>query len=165
MPYLYDVEKVQVSERTNRRTKGDGTVGAFVRSLLYDLDFYGTRLPRLPQGLEKEIKIKLMQEEEIESRAKSHERNKSRMDYFQKVGNKVIAMYGDEENEVTWYDAVIDRVLWKDDETGTPFSRPKFIVTFPEVCSFHKLIPRLFFLSFKCFFCNSHLLMTFTFYL
>lgn len=133
MPYLYDVEEVKVCEGNKRRGKGQDTVGDFVRSLLDDLEFYGTRLPRLPQGIEREIKMKLIQEEQIEGRAVSHEQNKSRMDYFQKVGNKVIAMYGDEENAVTWYDAVVDRVIWKDDETGFQFARPKFIVTFPEV--------------------------------
>lgn len=139
MPYLYDVEKVQVCEGNKRCGKGQGTVGDFVRSLLYDLEFFGTRLPRLPQGVEKEIKSKLMQEGEIENRAVGHEQDKRRMDYFQKVGNKVIAMYGDEENAVTWYDAVIDRVLWKDDETGYQFTRPKFIVTFAEVSFFKKI--------------------------
>ena len=138
MPYLYDCEEVQVSEHNKKPGKrGQGnTVGDFVRSLLEDLEFHGTRLPRLPQGIEKEIKVKLVQEAQIESRAKSHENDQRRMDYFKKIGNKVIAMYGDDENEVTWYDAVIDRVLLKDDETGYQFSRPKFIVTFPEVSTF-----------------------------
>jgi len=79
-----------------------------------------------------EIKVKLLEEEQIEMRAVGHERNKKTMDYFQKVGSSVRALYGDDENDVTWYDAVVDRVIWRDDETGSQFTRPKFVVTFPE---------------------------------
>lgn len=53
------------------------------------------------------------------------------MEYFQRLGSKVQALYGDEENPVTWYDAVVDRVLFKDDN-GVEFYRPKFVVTFTE---------------------------------
>ncbi len=138
MPYLYDTEEVKVVERNmghHHHRKGhqnNNTVGDFVRGLLDDLDFFGTRLPRLPIGIEKEIKEKLIQEEEIEVRARGHENDKRRMEYFQKVGSRVRALYGDEENEVTWYDAVVDRVVWRDDETGEKYVRPKFVVTFPE---------------------------------
>ena len=136
MPYLYDIEEVQITERPNfKRQKSGGkksTVGDFVRLLLNDLEYYGTRLPRLPLNIERDIKVKLLEEEQIEHRAKDHESNTKRMEYFQKVGNRVTAMYGDEENEVTWYDAMIDRVIWKDDETGYQFTRPKFVVTFSE---------------------------------
>lgn len=137
MPYLYDTEEMKVSERkaryTNKQSNANtNTVGDFVRELLNGLDYYGTRLPRLPQGIERDIKVKLLQEEKIEERAAGHENDKKRMEYFQKLGNKVRAMYGDEENTVTWYEAVVDRVVWKDDETGAQYTRPKFIVTFPE---------------------------------
>lgn len=53
------------------------------------------------------------------------------MEYFQRLGSKVQALYGDEANPVTWYDAVVDRVLLKDDN-GVEFYRPKFVVTFTE---------------------------------
>jgi pre-mRNA-splicing factor 38B len=127
MPYLYDEEPVKIAQRS-----GQETVGDFVRMLLDDLNYYGTRLPRFPLTTEREMKVKLLQEEQIEARAVSNEGDKRKMDYFQKVGSRVRALYGDEENPVTWYDGVIDRVIWRDDETGTQFTRPKFIVTFPE---------------------------------
>ncbi len=129
MPYLYDDEPVKIVDRNQGREE---TVGDFVRGLLNNLDYYGTRLPRLPQGIEREMKVKLLQEEQIQERALGHESDKRRMDYFQKVGNSVRAMYGDEENPVTWYDAIVDRVIWRDDETGVQYTRPKFVVTFPE---------------------------------
>jgi pre-mRNA-splicing factor 38B len=128
-PYLYDQESVKIRANVNSK---DSTVGDFVRGLLTDLEFYGTRLPRLPVGIEKEIKVKLLLEEEIEQRAQRHLSDSKVMEYFEKIGSRVQAMYGDEENEVAWYDAVVDRVLRKDDETGLQFYRPKFIVTFPE---------------------------------
>jgi PRP38 family. len=128
-PYLYDREPVKIGANINSK---ESTVGEFVRGLLTDLDFYGTRLPRLPVGIEREIKVKLLQEEEIEQRADKHFNDSKVMEYFQKIGCRVQAMYGDEENEVAWYDAVVDRVIRKDDETGVQFHRPKFIVTFPE---------------------------------
>lgn len=43
-----------------------------------------------------------------------------------------MALYGDEENPVQWYRAVVDRVITKDDVTGEHFKFPKFVVTFPE---------------------------------
>ena len=138
MPYLYDVEEVKITERNiGYHRQGDaqrknGTVGDFVRGLLNDLEYYGTRLPRLPLGIEREMKVKLLLEEQIEARAIGHEKDKKTMDYFQKVGSAVRAMYGDEQNEVTWYDAVVDRVIWRDDESGEQYTRPKFVVTFPE---------------------------------
>lgn len=128
-PYLYDQEAVTVRANVNAK---ESTVGEFVRGLLTDLEFYGTRLPRLPIAIEREIKEKLLQEEEIEQRAQRHFSDSKLMEYFEKIGSRVKAMYGDEENEVAWYDAVVDRVLRKDDETGVQFSRPKFIVTFLE---------------------------------
>jgi len=127
MPYLYDEEPVKIASRHSK----EETVGDFVRGLLNDLDYYGTRLPRLPLGLEREIKVKLLQEEQIEQRALKNYKDKQRMEYFQKIGSNVKALYGDEENPTTWYDAVVDRVVRKDDETGYEYSRPRFLVTFP----------------------------------
>jgi len=128
-PYLYDEEPVKI--RANVSSK-ESTVGHFVRYLLTDLEYYGTRLPRLPIADEREIKDKLFEEEQIEERAQRHLKDKTVMEFFERVGSKVQARYGDEDNEVTWYDAVVDRVLRKDDETGEEFFRPKFMVTFPE---------------------------------
>ena len=128
-PYLYDEEPVKI--RANVSCK-ETTVGHFVRALLTDLDYHGTRLPRLPIADEREIKDKLFEEEQIEERAQRHLKDRTVMELFERVGSKVQARYGDEENEVTWYDAVVDRVMRKDDESGIEFFRPKFMVTFPE---------------------------------
>ena len=132
MPYLYDEEKVKVVKGTIKQGKKLENVGDFVRSLLDDLEYHGTRLPRLPLGIEREIKVKLLQKEQIKERAVKHERDFKKMDYFKRVGNRVKALYGDEENAVTWYDGIIDRVNLRDDETGHENKQPTFIVTFPE---------------------------------
>lgn len=130
-PYLYDKEPVQIVT-SSKRQQEEMTVGGFVRSILTELDYMGTRLPRLPVSIEREMKVKLLEAERIEERAMNHTRNNSAMNYFQTVGSRIRALYGDEENPVTWYDAVVDRVVRTDEETGIEFARPKFLVTFPE---------------------------------
>jgi pre-mRNA-splicing factor 38B len=126
-PYLYDEEPVRVEAN-----RPETTVGKFVRSLLRDMNYHGTILPRLPVTIEREVKVKLLQAEQIEDRALRHYKNSRAMQHFQTVGSRVRALYGDEENPVTWYDAVVDRVITVDEETREPLSRPKFVVTFPE---------------------------------
>ena len=128
-PYLYDEEPVQICGNPARP---EGTVGEFVRQLLKSMDYYGTLLPRLPVQIERDVKAKLVEGEEIERRAKANLSDPSKMQHFRRVGSAVRALYGDEENPVTWYDAVVDRVLTHDDATGELLARPKFIVTFPE---------------------------------
>ena len=126
-PYLHDVETVQI-----RQGKADTTVGKYVASLLSDLEYYGTRLPRLPLAIERQFKVKLLQAERVEERAKKHLENQAAMGYFQKVDARIQALYGDDENPITWYDAVVDRVILRDQESGEMLPRPKFQVTFPE---------------------------------
>ena len=128
-PYLYDDEPVQICANPARP---EGTVGDFVRQLLNSMDYYGTLLPRLPVQIEREIKVKLIEAEEIERRAKANMSDRSKMEHFKRVGSFVRALYGDEENPVTWYDAVVDRVLSQDDASGEPLVRPQFVVTFTE---------------------------------
>lgn len=128
-PYLYDEEPVQISP-----THPEITVGEYVRKLLTDMDYYNgtTLLPRLPVSIERELKVKLLQVEQCEERAKGHLQNDRCMAYFKTIGNTIRALYGDEENPITWYDAVIDRVITRDEDAGTSLVRPKFKVTFPE---------------------------------
>lgn len=126
-PYLHDEESVQV-----RQGKADTTVGKYVQSLLNDLDYYGTRLPRLPLAIERQFKVKLLQAERVEERAKKHIQNKAAMEYFQKAGAHIQALYGDDENPITWYDAVVDRLILRDLDSGKMLDRPKFEVTFTE---------------------------------
>lgn len=128
-PYLYDEEPVRITSKMNQP---ETTMGEFVRSLLTDMDYFGTLLPRLPVTVERDVKVKLLQEEITEERALKNLNDERRMAYFQTVGSRIRALYGDEENPVTWYVGVVDRVVRKDDETGAEFTRPKFVVTFPE---------------------------------
>mmetsp|Transcript_22353 Transcript_22353/g.54139 ORF Transcript_22353/g.54139 Transcript_22353/m.54139 type:complete len:385 (+) Transcript_22353:592-1746(+) len=126
-PYLHDEETVQI-----RQGQADTTVGKYVQMILNDLDYYGTRLPRLPLAIERQFKVKLLQAERVEERAKHHLENKAAMDYFQKTGARIQALYGDDENPITWYDAVVERVVLRDQESGDMLARPKFQVMFPE---------------------------------
>lgn len=126
-PYLHDVEPVQI-----RQGKAETTVGEYVHMLLNELEYYGTRLPRLPLAMERQFKVNLLQAERAEERAKHHSSNAAAMQYFQKIGARIQALYGDDETPTTWYDAIVDRVILRDAETGELLVRPKFQVTFPE---------------------------------
>jgi len=128
-PYLYDDEPVRLSTKI---TVPEVTVGKFVRNLLTDMEYFGTLLPRFPVAVERDIKVKLMQAEKIEERALRHLQDRRVMSFFETIGSRIQALYGDKDNPVTWYDGVVDRVVRTDDETGAKLSRPKFLVTFPE---------------------------------
>jgi len=128
-PFLYDEDPVRTSAKI---LQPEITVGEFVRSLLNNMDYFGTLLPRLPLAIEREIKVKLLQAEKVEERALKHFNDKKSMLYFEKVGSHIQALYGDEENPIKWYEAVVDRVVRKDDETGVELTKPKFLVTFPQ---------------------------------
>ena len=136
-PYLYDDEPIDVTANSNknnnrRHQKEPETIGDFVRKLFSERDFYGTMLPRLPIHIERDIQVKLLLAEKIQNRAKKHLSNSETMKYFQTLGSHVMALYGDEENPTTWYEAVVDRVITRNEETGQPLKTPKFVVTFPE---------------------------------
>ena len=128
-PYLYDEQPVRVSPNP---ASPEITIGEYARRLLMEMDYHGTLLPRLPVTIERDVKVKLLQVEKIEARALGHLNNFQFMEYCQKVGCQLRALYGDEENPTTWYDCVVDRVIKRDDETGMELTRPKFVVTFPE---------------------------------
>lgn len=128
-PYVYDQEHVVVSQ--NLQSK-EITIGDYVRGILTDLEYYGTRFPRLPLAVERDIQEKLLAEKKVEDRALYNLADPMKMKYFDTIGSKVQALYGDEENPITWYDAIIDRVVRKDDETGIEYVRPRFKVTYTE---------------------------------
>ena len=140
-PYLYDDEPIAVAATSSKnkgqqkgRQQRDGTVGDFVRRLFSssERDFYGTMLPRLPIQVERDLQVKLLFAEKVQERAKKHISNRKTMDYFKTLGSRVMALYGDDENPITWYEGVVDRVLLRDEETRRELKIPKFIVTFPE---------------------------------
>lgn len=109
------------------------TVSAWLRKLLTDQKYYGTILPRIPVKIEREIKVKMMLLDESVERAKGNERILHKL----VAGAKVRAIYGDENNEPAWYDAVIDAVERREHKSavigdGAAVVTTKFWVTFPE---------------------------------
>jgi len=109
------------------------TVGDFVRRLFSsERDFYGTMLPRLPIQVERDLQVKLLFAEKIQERAKKHLANRKTMDYFKILGSRVMALYGDDDNPITWYEGVVDRVVLREEGSSYELATPKFVVTFPE---------------------------------
>lgn len=132
-PYLFDEEEMQVAAGSAKHASlASQTMGDFVRQIFTKRDYYGTILPRLPSQMEREIQVKLLQAEKIEERAQKHASNFKSMDHFKRLGSKVMALYGDEENPIQWYEAVVDRVITVNPDTSQPLKNPKFVVTFPE---------------------------------
>lgn len=137
-PYMDDDEPVVVTATANKishashRLRDPQTVGDFVKRLFSsELDYYGTMLPRLPLHIERDLQVKLLLAEKIKERAKKHLASRKTMEYFQTLGSRVMALYGDDENPTQWYEAVVDRVITRDEETSQPLATPKFVVTFP----------------------------------
>lgn len=126
-PYIHDDEEIKV-EQSGRTT----TIGEFVRRLFSGRDFCGTTLPRLPITVERDLQVKILQADKAAERAAFHCKNSTRMAYFQTLGNKVMALYGDDENPIQWYKAEIDRIITRDEATGTQLKYPRFVVSFPE---------------------------------
>jgi pre-mRNA-splicing factor 38B len=132
-PYLYDDEPIEARASSAKQQRGASeTMGEFVRRIFTDKNYVGTILPRLPIDIERDIQVKLLLAEKIEGRAKKHAMNPQTMGHFQKIGSKVMALYGDEDNPVTWYEAVVDRIINTDPATQEKLRYPKFVVTFTE---------------------------------
>ncbi|KAH9058576.1 hypothetical protein Ae201684P_005919 [Aphanomyces euteiches] len=101
-PYLDDEEEFNASANDKILT----TMGAWVRTLLEDVNYFNTILPRIPKKIQDGIKIKLLLHEQRKKREKE---NQDIVDLLVK-GTKVRALYADEENAPAMYDAVIDEV-------------------------------------------------------
>lgn len=127
-PHVHDPEEFTVE--IGRQAKAV-TMGAFVRQLFGGRDYYGTPLPRFPIHVERDLLVQLLLAERTAERATQHYKNQERMKHFQTLGSRVMALYGDEENPVDWYEAVVDRVIARD-EDGHALQHPKFVVTFTE---------------------------------
>jgi pre-mRNA-splicing factor 38B len=95
------------------------------------MNYHGMLLPHLPVNIECKIKLKLLQAKQNEDCAKYNAWDSCTMQYFQTFGSHVWALYGNDKNPVTWYKAVVDQVITKD-ESGAPLPHPKFVVTFSE---------------------------------
>jgi len=101
------------------------TIGNYVRGLIDNVDYYSTILPRLPVMVQREMKVKVLQEEE------NYHRSKNNLDICDKefvTGAKVRGLYADEENPLQWYDAIIDEVVQPKEE----WESPTYWVTFTE---------------------------------
>mmetsp|Transcript_96 Transcript_96/g.118 ORF Transcript_96/g.118 Transcript_96/m.118 type:complete len:433 (-) Transcript_96:214-1512(-) len=127
-PYLFDEEEFTVEPGHRAPTT---TMGEFVLELFRSRDYHGTPLPRFPLDVERKIQVRMLQAEKVAERAAYHFKNQERMAYFQALGSEVMALYGDDENLITWYKAVVDRVITRED-SGFAFKYPKFVVTFTE---------------------------------
>ena len=128
----YVVSDDEVFQVQASSSAAEMTMGEYICQLFGELEYYGTRLPRLPTDVERDLKVRLLHAKKVEERAKHHAACVRSMDYFQRLGSKVRALYEDEQNPIRWYDAVIDRVITTDPETGEALKRPRFVVTFPE---------------------------------
>ena len=128
-PFLFDPEPVLIQgPKSQRHCDSPSTVGEFVRFILQNMDFFGTIFPRLPVNVERDIKVKLLQAQQMDSRARQHLEHPRAMQYLQTVGNQVNALYQDEDNPLAWYKAVIDRVIPGEEESAPP----TFVITFTE---------------------------------
>jgi pre-mRNA-splicing factor 38B len=115
-PYLEDEEEFQPSSDKTVKM----TVGEFCIKLLSDMQYYSTTFPRIPVPIERKIKVMLLLLEDKRRRRRTNMRD---IEFF-RPKTKVKAVYGDEENEPAWYEAVIDRI--DKEETN------KYWVTFTE---------------------------------
>lgn len=138
-PYLYDNEPITIAAKLtkNRDHKAKNfeskTIGNFVRRIFStERDFYGTMLPRLPIQIERDLQVKLLFAETIQARAQKHLSDRKTMTFFKTLGSRVMALYGDDENPITWYEGVVDRVVLRDEASSRQLTVPKFVVTFPE---------------------------------
>jgi pre-mRNA-splicing factor 38B len=129
-PYLL------VDDEEGQEIKVDRTtipLGKFVRRIFLHNDYFGaTPLPRLPASVEAPVHTMVRHAECAAERGIQHYKNADRMQRFTSVGTTVMALYGDSETPATWYRAIVDRVLHRDDLTNRTYKYPRFIVTFPE---------------------------------
>ncbi len=119
-PYLEDSEEIHPSADP----KVSMTIGDYIISLLKSMDYFNTKLPRIPVPIERKIQVFLLLFEEKKKRRASNLSILERRGKDLAKDEKVRAIYSDEENAPAWYDAVIDG---KDDS-----SEHKYFVVFPE---------------------------------
>lgn len=117
-PYLEDEEDIKpCSDKSITMT-----IGSYCIKLLSEMQYFGTTLPRIPVPIERKFKVLLLLLEEKKKRRVVNLRAVEKG--WLVNGSKVKAIYGDEENEPAWYDAVVTS---RDEEQPM-----KFWVTFPE---------------------------------
>ncbi|KAF0695437.1 Aste57867_13725 [Aphanomyces stellatus] len=114
-PYLDDDEEFNASSNDKIIT----TMGAWVRSLLEDINYFNTILPRIPKKIQDGYKVNLL----LHEQKKKRETENQDIAHLLVKGTKIKALYADEVNAPSMYDAVIDEV----DEDNLVYW-----VTFPE---------------------------------
>ena len=117
-PFLEDEEEINPSADPSISM----TVGEYCVKLLTDMQYFGTTLPRIPVPIERKMKVMLLLLDEKKRRRRTNQRPQELGLFCE--GAKVRAIYGDDENEPCWYEAIIDS-LDKDNIN-------KYWVTFPE---------------------------------
>ena len=118
LPFLEDEEEINPSADPSVTMN----IGEYCIKLLTEMQYFGTTLPRIPVPIERKMKVMLLLLDEKKKRRKTNQRSLDLGLFCE--GAKVRAIYGDEENEPCWYDALIDSI--------DPDTANKFWVTFPE---------------------------------
>ena len=118
LPFLEDEEEINPSADPSVTMN----IGEYCIKLLTEMQYFGTTLPRIPVPIERKMKVMLLLLDEKKKRRHTNQRSLDLGLFCE--GVKVRAIYGDDENEPCWYDAVIDSV--------DPDNANKFWVTFPE---------------------------------
>lgn len=113
------------------------TIGEFCVKLLTDMQYFGTTLPRIPVPIERKIKVMLLLLKERQKRRAANSRLRDEGKVVK--GSKVQAIYGDEQSEPAWYEAVIDRKATSEEviDLGKAAAADELLncfywVTFPE---------------------------------
>ena len=98
--YIFDEEKFSPSANAKYKI----TIGEYVEILLREYDYYGTRLPKIPTQIEREIKAKLILTDEKRARKRKNEEN---LHLF--IPNSLGSAVSFQDNK--WHEAIILSVL------------------------------------------------------
>jgi pre-mRNA-splicing factor 38B len=94
----YILEDEKFSPSANAKYKI--TIGEYVENLLKEYDYYGTRLPKIPTQIEREIKAKLISIEEKRARKRKNEKK-----LYLFIPNSLCSAVSFQDNK--WHEAII----------------------------------------------------------
>jgi pre-mRNA-splicing factor 38B len=103
-PYILDEKIFQPTSDPKLKM----TFGEYVENLLKENDYYGTRLPRIPLQIEREIKAKLISIQEKKSLKKENERNIANGLFQPNSKCKALSF---QDNQSQWRNAIIVGVI------------------------------------------------------
>lgn len=98
--YIFDEENFTPTANTKIKI----TIGEYVENLLKDYDYYGTRLPKIPTQIEREVKAKLLLVEEKRERKR---KNVEKLNVFS-MNTSCSAVSFQDDN---WHDGVIISII------------------------------------------------------